>query len=147
MAGFREGIAVLVTVFVIVPTTYASEIRNTITSWYSSKDACLYNPHPRCLMANGKSIYEQEATQPYFAASWEVPLGTVLTVCRHRKVPVENDRVQGRPCVTVEVTDRGPAKRLVAQGRRLDLSRQAFQAVCGDLRQGVCEVEIAEVRP
>ena len=97
-------------------------------------------------MANGRSLYEQEKTQPYFAASWDYPLGTLLQVCREGTVQMEKRRLQNH-CRTVTLTDRGPAKRLVRQGRRLDLSKASFQAVCGNLRQGVCEVEIQEITP
>ena len=90
-------------------------------------------------MANGESLYAQEKTQPFFAASWDYKLGTHLTVCRA-------DRGDRRNCVQSVVTDRGPAKRLVRQGRRLDLSKHAFQTICGDLRQGTCQVEIRQVQ-
>ena len=86
-----------------------------------------------CPTASGKSLYWLESHQPYFAASWDYPMGTRLHV-RHT-----------RHALTVEVTDRGPAKRLVNQGRRLDLSKAAFQAVCGDLAQGTCHVTVEAV--
>jgi rare lipoprotein A (peptidoglycan hydrolase) len=44
----------------------------------------------------------------------------------------------------VEVTDRGPAKRLYRQGRKLDLSRAAFERI-GKLSDGLLEVEIVTV--
>jgi expansin (peptidoglycan-binding protein) len=44
--------------------------------------------------------------------------------------------------VDVEINDRGPAKRLVRQGREIDLSRAAFARIA-DLRQGVVPVKIS----
>ena len=114
-------------------TKSQTKVRTGISSWYST-EACLVNPDPACPMANGRSLYEQETTTPYFAASWDHECGTSLQVNRRGAVQVAG--------VRVEVTDRGPAKRLYAQGRILDLSRQAFQAVCGDLDQGLCEVTV-----
>ncbi|HNX91181.1 MAG TPA: septal ring lytic transglycosylase RlpA family protein [Candidatus Omnitrophota bacterium] len=55
-------------------------------------------------------------TEGYYAAMWDVPLGT--------KVRVTNMK-NGRS-VTVEINDRGPNKMLVAKGRVIDLARQAF---------------------
>lgn len=78
------------------------------------------------LMANGKPYRASE----YTMATWDYPLGTTLRV-RH-----------GGREVFVLVTDRGPAKRLVAKGRRFDLSRAAFEALA-DTRVGVIEVEVA----
>jgi len=46
--------------------------------------------------------------------------------------------------IVVEVTDRGPAKRLYRQGRIIDLSRKAF-SVLASLSQGIIEVKIEEV--
>ena len=84
-------------------------------------------------MTNGRSLYDQEATQPYFAASWDYPLGTRLLV---------GSALQR---ITVVVTDRGPARRLYRQGRLLDLSKAAFHALA-PLEQGLVEVEITEVK-
>lgn len=107
--------------------------KSGLASWYSSADACPHNPDPRCPMTNGRSLYDQEATQPYFAASWDYPLGTRLLV---------GSALQR---ITVVVTDRGPARRLYRQGRLLDLSKAAFHALA-PLEQGLVEVEITEVK-
>ena len=68
----------------------------------------------------------------FTAASWFYPLGTKLTV------------TSGSKTVTVTVNDRGPAKRLVATGRTIDLSRAAF-AKLADLRLGLVQVTIQPV--
>lgn len=94
-------------------------------------------------MANGRSLYEQEAMQPYFAASWDADLGSLLKVC------LATDETSGshqpKVCVVVEVVDRGPSRRLYKQGRILDLSKKSFAALA-DLKEGVIEVEIEEVK-
>jgi len=74
-----------------------------MASWYGDE-------HRGLPMANGKPFNPDKLT----AASWFYPLGT--------RVVVTHD---GRS-VVVEVTDRGPAKRLVARGRKIDLSHAAF---------------------
>jgi len=75
-------------------------------------------------MANGQPYDPLRFT----AASWHYKLGTVVKVKN-----VKNDLV-----VFVEVTDRGPARRL---NRVIDLSRAAFDCL-GDLKDGLIEVEI-----
>ena len=52
--------------------------------------------------------------------------------------------VDGRE-VICEVTDRGPAKRLVKKGRIIDLSKRAFSEIA-NLEQGLVEVQIEEVK-
>ena len=112
----------------------AKQIKHGTASWYSSKDTCPHNPDPRCPMANGRSIYEQEATQPFFAASWDYPLGA------HLLVTARTGR-RGVRTTVVEVTDRGPAKQLVRQGRILDLSEKSFAAIA-DLKEGVINITV-----
>ena len=127
----------------------------TYASWYSTESCAYWEKRGRhdCPTASQKDLRWLEAHQPYFAASWDYQLGTWLQICTpdvprpyHRLAQPHHLKAnQPQACHVVEVTDRGPAKRLVKQGRRLDLSKASFQAVCGSLRQGVCEVEITEV--
>lgn len=72
-------------------------------SWYGES-------HRGWPMANGQRFNPDKLT----AASWFYDLGTRVIVSH------------GDRSVVVEITDRGPAKRLVAQGRIIDLSRAAF---------------------
>jgi rare lipoprotein A len=72
-------------------------------SWYGEA-------HRGWPMANGQRFDPDKLT----AASWFYPLGTQVVVTH-----------AGRS-VVVEITDRGPAKRLVNEGRKIDLSRAAF---------------------
>ena len=72
-------------------------------SWYGKE-------HRGQLMANGQHFNPDKLT----AASWFYELGTkVVVTCADRRV-------------VVEITDRGPSKRLVQKGRTIDLSRAAF---------------------
>jgi len=72
-------------------------------SWYGEK-------HRDLPMANGQRFNPDRLT----AASWFFPLGTKVVV------------THGRRSVVVEITDRGPAKRLLKERRKIDLSRAAF---------------------
>jgi rare lipoprotein A len=69
-------------------------------------------------MANGQKFDPDKLT----AASWFYPLGTRV------RVTVNAPEFESRS-VMVTITDRGPAKRLVDQGRVIDLARAAFQKI------------------
>jgi peptidoglycan lytic transglycosylase len=72
-------------------------------SWYGED-------HRGLPMANGKPFNPDKLT----AASWFYDLGTRVVVTH-----------AGRS-VVVEITDRGPARRLVKDGRKIDLTHAAF---------------------
>jgi len=93
-----------------------------VASYYSYE--CSHNP-----MANGKPFDPEKKT----CASWFYDFGTVLTVTS----------LDTGLSTEVVVTDRGPNRRLVKQGRIIDLSKRAFEDIC-DLRQGLTAVEIRE---
>lgn len=76
-------------------------------------------------MANGAPFDPEAMT----AAGWDWPLGTRLLV------------THGERSVVVLLTDRGPARKLRARGRVLDLSRAAF-ARLAPLSAGVIEVRV-----
>ena len=82
-----------------------------LASWYGEA-------HRGRLMANGRKFNPDKMT----AASWFYPLGTRV------RVTVSSPNFEPRS-VTVTVTDRGPAKRLVEKGRVIDLGRAAFQKI------------------
>lgn len=115
----KRALIILVT---LAASIFYSPAGQTETSWYGEECAGR-------LMANGKP-FRPEA---YTCASWDFPLGTRLVV-RHKN-----------QSVFVTVTDRGPAKRLVSQGRRLDLSRSAFEKL-GDLKKGLLTVDVEIVK-
>src|SRR5882762_8079047 len=95
--------AVLPAFVVLLQVTAFMAMAADQASWYGE-------PHRGLLMANGQPFNPDRLT----AASWFYELGTKVSVT-HR----------GRS-VVVEITDRGPARRLVHQGRKIDLSRAAF---------------------
>jgi peptidoglycan lytic transglycosylase len=91
-----------------------------IASWYGQQ-------HQGLKMANGKRFDRRKLT----AASWYVPLGTVLRV-----VNLENGL-----SVTVTVTDRGPNLRL---HRIVDLSEAAARQL-GYVEKGLTRVYVSPV--
>lgn len=93
-----------------------------VTSWYGEE-------HRGKLMANGRPFDPEQLT----AASWFYPLGTRVRVRA------------GSRSVVVEITDRGPAHRLVRQGRTLDLSCAAFKRLANP-KQGLVKVSVSKLR-
>jgi rare lipoprotein A len=112
----------------------AEESGTRLASWYGEE-------HRGKLMANGKR-FDPDA---FTAASWFYPLGTKLrvTLVSASKPEPEPGRLESTPkslsdslaaektplpaSVIVTVTDRGPARRFVREGRVIDLSRAAFK--------------------
>jgi len=85
--------------------------RQGLASWYGEE-------HRGKLMANGHKFNPDKLT----AASWFYPLGT--------RVRVTITATNFETCsVVVTVTDRGPAKRFVEQGRVIDLAHAAFRKI------------------
>lgn len=80
-------------------------------SWYGEE-------HRGKLMANGQKFDPDKLT----AASWFYPLGTRV------RVTVSSPDFEPRS-VMVTITDRGPAKRLVREGRIIDLGHAAFKKI------------------
>jgi len=78
-------------------------------------------------MANGKAFNPENRT----CASWFYKFGTVLVV-----ESLDTGRV-----TEVVVTDRGPNKRLVREGRIIDLSKRAFEDICA-LKKGLTRVKV-----
>lgn len=104
-------------------------------SWYGS-ECCRFNPNPiACPTASGLSLRKLERDQVRFAASWFYPINTRLKI---------TNPINGKSTVAI-VLDRGPARRLVKEGRIIDLSRLAFQDIA-NTRTGLVKVEI-EVMP
>jgi len=80
-----------------------------LASWYGEG-------HRGKLMANGKPFNPDKFT----AASWFYPLGTKVRVTLA-------SASQPQRSVLVTITDRGPAKELVRDGRIIDLSHAPFK--------------------
>jgi rare lipoprotein A len=95
-----------------------------LASWYGEE-------HRGKLMANRERFDPGRLT----AASWHYPLGTQL------RVTGENPACS----VVVTVTDRGPARRLVREGRIIDLAQAAFERLASS-ELGLVAVTIQPVR-
>ena len=89
-----------------------------LASWYGER-------HRGLRMANGQPFDPDKLT----AASWFYDLGTKVVVTHENR------------SVIVEITDRGPARLLVREGRKIDLSRAAF-AKLADPDLGLIDVTI-----
>jgi rare lipoprotein A len=86
-------------------------------------------------MANGKPFNPDKLT----AASWFYPLGSKVRVtCR---APGRQKRV-----VLVTISDRGPARELVRDGRIIDLARAAFEKLA-DPEAGLVAVTVKAASP
>ena len=108
-------------------------------SWYSNKE------YPKgALMANGEEFRDDLLT----CASWDYDIGTWLKVTEILDFRTDGEgdgKDDDDPkSVVVQVTDRGPAKYLVEQGRIIDLSKAAFARIA-DLEQGLAQVHLQEV--
>lgn len=91
-----------------------------VASYYSYE--CADKP-----MANGKIFNPEKRT----CASWFYKFGTVLEI---------KSLDTGRTTEVI-VTDRGPNKRLVREGRIIDLSKRSFEDICA-LKQGLTKVNV-----
>ncbi len=100
----------------------------TQASWYSVKS--VLHEGNSGVMSNGQKYDEKKNV----CASWDYPLGSRLKV-----TSLENGKV-----TEVEVCDRGPARRLYRQGRKLDLSRAAFSKIAS-LEKGVIKVTVEKI--
>ena len=81
----------------------------------------------QCTMANGRILDDTQAT----CASWDYKFGQRLRITNQR-----NNR-----SVLVEVTDRGPNRKLYKKGRKIDLSKKAFESIAS-LKEGIINVMV-----
>ena len=100
------------------------------TASYYTRASCIAESG-QCTMANGKELMDNEMV----AASWFYRLGTFLVVTN-----IDNGR-----SVKVQVTDRGPAKRLVKKGRIIDLSYAAMSKL-GGISKGIINVKVERAK-
>ncbi len=108
-----------------MPLTYLYNtpvVFNGMASWYSEQD-----PGVLKTTANMETFDDSKLT----CAMWDMPFNALLKVTN-----VENGKF-----VYVRVNDRGPAKRLVQEGRVIDLTKKAFSYI-NSLETGLIEVEI-----
>jgi len=122
--------ATIIVVLILMSTTDPAkeslsaeeEFWTGIASWYAE-----FSPGINARTANMELFDDDRMT----CAMWGVPFGTMLRITN-----MENTKV-----VYVRVNDRGPAKRLVAQGRIVDLTKGAFEKIA-DLKKGLIRVKI-----
>jgi rare lipoprotein A len=97
-----------------------------VASWYGED-------HRGRPMANCKPFNPDRLT----AASWFYPLGT--------KLLVTSTGSTGKKTVVVTVTDRGPARTLVRDGRIIDLTHAAFKRLAHP-GLGLVEVTVQPIK-
>ncbi len=107
----------------------ARRARPNVASWYGEEQRGR-------LMANGQRFDPDRHT----AASWFYPLGTQVRVTINSPVYQNSPP----PSVLVTITDRGPARRLVRNGRKIDLAHAAFKELA-DPDLGLVEVTISPI--
>ena len=112
-----------------VTSCYAAQASVTEASYYTVA-SCL-KESGQYTMANGRLLDDNKFT----CASWDYPFGTRLEI---------TNRQTNRKIVAI-VTDRGPSKKLYKKGRKIDLSKAAFEAIA-DLKSGLVDVDV-EVLP
>jgi len=116
-------------ILLVCRTAVAQE---TTASWYSRASCAREGTGGADIrMANGRRLVDEDLT----CAAWNYRFGTVLKVTNLRT----------KKSVTVTVTDRGPAKRLVRIGRICDLSRGAFERLA-PLSEGIIPVKIERIK-
>lgn len=127
-AGMRR-VVVLVLFAALVYFSAAGSISDAsfayiegMASWYSES-----SPGIRPTTANMEKFDHNMMT----CAMWDIPFNTVLEVTN-----VDNGR-----SVLVRVNDRGPAKRLIKEGRVIDLTKGAFSKI-EDLEKGLTRVKV-----
>src|SRR3990167_10303378 len=124
----RIGVGVTVCILFVLNLLIHSTCLAETASWYS-RASCL-REGTSGMMANGKELDDEKLT----CAIWDYRFGTILLVTN----------LSNGKSVKVEVTDRGPAKRLVAKGRIIDLSVAAF-AKLDKLSKGLIRVSVEKV--
>lgn len=108
-------------------------VQQGLASWYGED-------HRGRRMANGKRFDPDQLT----AASWFYPLGTRVRVILKTDAHVLNP--QPSRSVWVTITDRGPHRRLVRDGRIIDLSYEVFRRLA-DPERGLVEVTVQPEAP
>jgi rare lipoprotein A len=103
------GVCVALSIVVLAVPRASASTTNGLASWYGEE-------HRGKLMANGKKFNPDKFT----AASWFYPLGTRVRVTLAAPP-------KARRSVLVTITDRGPARDLVRDGRIIDLSYAPFK--------------------
>ena len=118
---------VFICIFFFIVIAHAQTIPSPATASYYTYKSCIREGTSGVWTASGEYFDENALT----AAMWKVPFGT--------KVKITN--LRNGKSVIVRINDRGPAKRLVRQGRMIDLSKGAFMKLAS-LKKGIIEVKV-----
>lgn len=128
------AIVIFLQLFFVVGNVFADQFPSDCpisllgyASWYSETD-----PGILPTTANMETFDDSQLT----CAAWGVPFNTIIEV-------TNNDTGQS---IRVRVNDRGPAHRLVKEGRVIDLTKAAFARIA-DLRRGLVSVRITMYPP
>ena len=108
----------------VYPAAHAKEIDDSVAGKTIIGDASWY----RGFIISGNKFF----INGYYAAMWDVPLGTKVRVTN-----VNNDK-----SIIVTINDRGPNKRLVAKGRIIDLAAKAFYDLNGNFKPSTIRVKL-----
>jgi len=123
-----KSVAILLAVMFLATFAYVADVGSSsliykgMASWYSEED-----PGVLKTTANMECFDDTLLT----CAMWDVPFNTILKVTN-----LENGKA-----VFVRVNDRGPAKRLVREGRIIDLTKRAFSKIA-DLENGLVNIKV-----
>jgi rare lipoprotein A len=98
----------------------SSSVYKGMASWYSEED-----PGVLKTTANMEHFDDTKLT----CAMWDIPFNTIIKVTN-----LKNGKY-----VLVRLNDRGPARKLVKQGRIIDLTKEAFSKI-EDLDKGLVEI-------
>ena len=129
MKWFIPAVVAFLVLIMFIVLAHAEPATEGTASFYTVA-SCL-KESGQCIMANGRRLDDNRLT----CASWYYPFGTLLRVTN----------IDTGISVIIEVSDRGPARRLVRKGRILDLSKAAFSSLA-PLSQGVIQVKIEVIR-
>ena len=126
------GLAIIIFIFLFI-FSLVKVAKAETASWYSEVSCKREGTWQKYggKMANGEVFDDKKMV----CASWNFPFET--------KVKVTN--LANGKTVIVVVKDRGPAKKLVRQGRIIDLSKSAFMKIAS-LRQGVIKVKVEKLQ-
>lgn len=125
----RPQLLVNISFIIVTLLAVPAKAEQTEASWYSQESCKREGTSGIC--ANGEVFNDEKL----ICASWDYPFGTRLKV-KNQQTGAE---------VIVLVIDRGPAKKLYKKGRKIDLSKSAFNKIAS-LKQGLVRVTI-EVIP
>ena len=121
-AIFLAQVQIHANIFEPIPLQPVKIIKIGKASWYSKE-----SPGINKYTANNEIFDDMALT----AAMWEVPFNQMVRVTN-----LDNGK-----SVIVRINDRGPHKRLVARGRIIDLSKQAFASIA-PLQQGLIPIKL-----